>query len=489
MKPTALYTLAAALLLTIPGSTACSAQENTTTTTAPVVISADTSHQWQGWGCALYWWANVFGHDRTMCRLCFGHSSTNFRNELLPDLEFNIVRYNLGGSGPGMVASPPMPAFKAIHGFWINPHSSNPQSSSFNWQADAAQVAALKTAMALGADHFEIASNSPMWWMCTNGSSTGSNSGGDNLLPRYYKAFAYSLALAAKQARSVWRVPVGAVEPFNEPSAWWWKFPGRQEGCHFDPATQAKILPILRTELDNMGLRDVKIAASDENSAPEAVATWNSFSPQVRALIGRVNTHGYSGLSPYRGPAMAQLRKAVGKLPLWMSEDGDGDASGMTMAQTIAVNINELGADGWCYWQPYDSGGWGLIQSNPGDKWVGSPNNKYFVMAQFSRHIHEHMQILTTSDVNTVAAYSSQNHRLVIVVVNPGSARTIPMRLKGFKNSIGTASTWTTTATGSEKYRRSRIAGLYLPAFNLEVPSNSVVTVQLNNVFSTAANR
>ena len=474
--------MAVALLFPLTGNCSRAAQNPPIVGNSPTLISAASTRAWQGWGCALYWWANVFGHDRTLCDICFGHTTTNLHNMVLPELGFNIVRYNLGGSGPGMVASPPMPAFKAINGFWLSPTSTNPQSTAFDWNADAAQVAALKTAMSLGADHFEIASNSPMWWMCTNGSSTGSNTGEDNLLPKYYAAFAYSLALAARQARTVWHVPVGAVEPFNEPSAWWWKFPGRQEGCHFDPSTQAKIIPLLRAELDRLGMNDIKIAASDENSPPVALTTWNSFSPRVRKLIGRVNTHGYDGLSPYRGPAMAELRKAVGNLRLWMSEDGDGDASGMTMAQTIAININQLGANAWCYWQPYDSGGWGLIASNPGDNWVGSPNTKYFMMAQFSRHIVEHMLILRTSDSNTVAAYSPAQQKLVIVAVNPNSARVETLRIKGLTASNKTAMRWVTTASGSEKYQRDTLNDVRLPSFTLALPAHSVTTIELKGV-------
>ncbi len=469
-------------LLAIGASLGCSAQETTPIHASSVTVSSPTLRTWQGWGCALYWWANVFGSNETMCQVCFGKTTTVLNSQNLPNLRFNIVRYNLGGSGPGMVNSRTMPAFKAINGFWLSPRSSNPLSATFNWHADAAQVEALKTAKALGADHFEIASNSPMWWMCTNGSTTGSDNGGDNLMTRYYTDFAYSLALAAKHARTAWHVPVTAVEPFNEPSAWWWKFPGRQEGCHFDKSTQAKIIPLLRAELNHIGLADVKIAASDENSPPEALATWNSFSAAVRADIGRVNTHGYSGLSPYRGPAMAELRRAVGSMPLWMSEDGDGDATGMTMAQTIAANINQLGADAWCYWQPYDSGGWGLIQCNPGDHWVGTPNTKYYMMAQFSRHIMEHMQVLSTSDVDTVAAYDPIKHKLVAVIVNTGAPRTISLQLNGFTSTKPSGSEWTTTSNGSVLYAHAALANLHLPTLHVPVAGGSVATVEIDNV-------
>jgi len=37
------------------------------------------------------------------------------------------------------------------------------------------------------------------------------------------------------------------------------------------------VINLLRVELDSRGLKDVLIAASDENQYDEALATWNSL--------------------------------------------------------------------------------------------------------------------------------------------------------------------------------------------------------------------
>lgn len=37
----------------------------------------------------------------------------------------------------------------------------------------------------------------------------------------------------------------------------------------------------------------------------------------------------------------------------------------------------------WVYWQAIDGGGWGLIDGNNDDKTLGSPGQKYWVLAQF----------------------------------------------------------------------------------------------------------
>ncbi len=62
--------------------------------------------------------------------------------------------------------------------------------------------------------------------------------------------------------------------------------------------------------------------------------TWNAYSSETRAQVGRVNVHGYwNGTEPYHGPNRVELRRAAAVKPRWLSEYGDGDASGYTMAE------------------------------------------------------------------------------------------------------------------------------------------------------------
>jgi len=117
-----------------------------------------------------------------------------------------------------------------------------------------------------GADTIEMFSDSPPWWMNSNLSSAGGDTGRANLTPENDVRFAVYLASVAQYAANNWGVVFSSVEPFNEPSSGWWDYPCRQEGCHIPAKQQQDIIQDLRRELDRRGLDTVPIAASDENT-------------------------------------------------------------------------------------------------------------------------------------------------------------------------------------------------------------------------------
>jgi galactan endo-1,6-beta-galactosidase len=449
---------------------------------------------WDGWGCSLAWWANQFGTRNDLADALFTTRVVNVTTDtgtyLLPGLGLNIARYNIGGTSTapagGSSADIPsqMPAYKRIQGFWLNSDSDDPASSSFDWTADANQRAMLLKARERGANLFEAFSNSPMWWMCSNHSTAGSANGGDNLQSWNYDQFARYLAIVAGHARSEWGIEFASVEPFNEPSAWWWTFTGHQEGCHFDVATQKQVLAYLRAELDKRGLKDVAIGASDENSIADGLNTWNSFDDVTKSQIGRVNVHDYNGQSAYRGPDRPPLYQAVSSTgkPLWMTEAGEPDGTGMTVAQSIVLDLNEMHATGWVYWQPLDSGGWGLVQSNPGDNWIGAPNAKYYVLAQFSRHIRPGMAMLDSGDPNTVAAYDGKARKLVLATVNGATAQWVTYDLSRFRAAAGPLSLWATNTGGGDQYVRKPDPTLTGSTLKVWLPANTVQTIEVSGV-------
>lgn len=389
---------------------------------------------WQGWGSSLAWWARAIG----------GTNNADFYADLIyttnsvhgyPGLGLNIVRYNLGGGGINQNAENKGPKLQwqmDIHGYWADPKSGDPASSSWDWSADANQRAILEKAKARGADIFELFSDSPMWWMNSNHSTAGSDSGSDCLAPANYARFARYLAMVARHARDDWGVRFDSIEPFNEPSADWWKYPNRQEGCHFDIATQEKIIPLLRGELDGAALKDTPIAAADENDIDVALKTWKAYQPRTRAALGEVNVHGYfRGTNTYRGPNMPALRRAIGSTRLWQSEYGDGDGSGYTMANAIIRQIRGLNPSAWVYWQPVEPAGkddgWGLVNANYVDTAdrsrpdLGTPfiraNRKFFTYGQFTRYLRPAFHLIGISDPDSVAGYDASSRTLVIITV------------------------------------------------------------------------
>lgn len=440
---------------------------------------------WDGWGVSLCWWAGVFGQRDDLADLVFTTKATRLHGITLPGLGLNIARYNAGAgstnavNGEFMQRSPNLPAFREMAGYWLDGRSADPHSDSWDWTADANQRAMLLKARARGADRLELFSNSPMWWMCRNHNPSGAASGrADNLPERYYEQHAIYLANIAQYARKHWGITFDAVEAFNEPSADWWKATGTQEGCHFDVSTQASVIRCLRRELNRRGLTTMKVAASDENTYDAGLNTWNHFDAAVRAQVGRVNVHGYQ----YDQGRRDLLRAAVAGKQLWDSEYGDNDASGKSLAANLNRDFQQLHPTGWCYWQALDGGGWGLIQANPGENRIGSANRKYFIFAQYTRHIRPGMTIMAGGDENTVAAYDSAARKLVLVTVNPGPARWVAYDLARFARADGPVQRWTTTTSGGTVYQADTGITLAQRAFKAWFPADAVETFEIQNV-------
>jgi alpha-galactosidase len=449
-----------------------------------------------GWGCSLAWWANVFGTRDDLADILFTTKDTavttntaSSNGQILPGLGMNIARYNAGGctdsevEGRRMVASPNIPAFKQIEGFWRDWYSTDPTSASWRWSADATQRAMLLKARDRGANLFELFSNSPLWWMCDNFNPSGSSSGTtDNLQAWNHDEHAIYLSTVAKYATDNWGITFNSVAPFNEPIAGWWRADGTQEGCYFSTSTQATVIGNLRRELNNRALQTSLVAASDESKYDMALDTWNAFNATTRAQIGQVNVHGYQ----YGGGRRDLLRSAVGNQRLWNSEYGEADSTGMELVSNLNLDFEYLRPTAWCYWQPLDSGGWGLIRSNPGDNWIGEVNPKYFVLAQYSRHIRPGMTIINGGSRDTIAAYDQLGKKLVIVTTNYGTAQSITHDLSAFSFLGGPIRRWITQTGAGDKYALRTdlsLSGKSLTAF---FPANTVQTFEIPVAYQTA---
>lgn len=441
---------------------------------------------WEGWGTSLAWWANVFGDRDDFADLFFTTNAVAYNGVTLPGLGFTIARYNLGAcgwnsvDGTTMVASPNIPSFKQIEGFWQDWRNTDPASSAWNWNADAKQRSALVKATQRGAMS-ELFANSPMWWMCLNHNPSGAADGGNNLQSWNYTQHAYHLAVTARRARDSWGVGFRTVDPFNEPSSNWWTATGTQEGCHIDASVQRTVLAHLRAALDEQGLAEVAISASDETSYDLARTTWNSFDAATRAVVDQVNVHGYQGSGGRRDLLYGDVR-AAGKV-LWNSETGDSDGTGLTMAKNLCLDWTWLHPTAWVYWQVMDpSAGWAAIAYDPSTRTPGAVQPKFYVLAQFTRHIRPGMRILNTGSGNVVAAYDPVARRLVIVAVNTGAAQTFTFDLSAFSAVTGGVVRWTTVPAGADRYTRRADVRLNGTSVSLAFPAASVQTLQIDGV-------
>ncbi len=460
---------------------------------ATIAVNPGTTYgTWEGWGTSLAWWGNVFGTRDDFADLFFTTRSVTYNGTPLPGLGLNIARYNLGAcgwnsvNGERMVASPNIPAFKQIEGYWQDWNNEDPTSSAWNWTADATQRAMLTKAVQRGAVT-ELFANSPMWWMCYNHNPSGAADGGNNLQSWNYRQHASHLAAVALRARTDWGVNFATVDPFNEPASTWWTATGTQEGCHLDPAVQAAVLPYLRGELDKRGLTAVRISASDETNYDTARSTWASFGSSTRALVSQVNVHGYQGTGGRRDLLHTDVVTTAGKR-LWNSETGDSDGSGLSMARNLCYDFRWLHPTAWCYWQVMDpSTGWAMIAYDANTLQPTTVQPKYYVMAQFSRHIRPGMTILDTGVSYAAAAYDAGARRLVLVAVNTSSSpQTLTFDLSRFTTvtggSGGVVPRWNTVTGGGDMYRAYTDTRLSGKTVSVPFAAGAVQTLHVDGV-------
>lgn len=452
-----------------------------------VIDAGKSQGTWDGWGTSLCWFANVFGERDDIADALFTMRSVKLGDEVVPGLGLNIVRYNAGAcssnsvGGQRIVLSHSIPKWKQMEGFWRDPRSEDPQSESWDWTVDVRQRAMLQKARDRGVNYFELFSNSPMWWMCQNRNPSGAaKATNDNLSPENYEKFAVYLATISKYARDNWGVPFRTVEPFNEPISDYWSANGRQEGCHFSPVVQAAVLKHLRAQLDKRDLSGVAIAASDESKYDWAVETWRNLDDATKALVSQVNVHGYQ----YAEGPRTELFKIVGGKRIWNSEYGDAHADGLELSRNLHLDFRFLRPTAWNYWQPLDGGNggaWGLFPADLRRGVIsGKANPKYYVLAQYTRHIRPGMSILTTGETETVAAFDPKEGKLVIAVQNlTNTVREKTYDLSKIGLPDGEVRHWMTEPNGASRYYESKATKVENQRLVVSLPPFSIHTFEI----------
>ena len=171
---------------------------------------------------------------------------------------------------------------------------------------------------------------------------------------------------------------------------------------------------------------------------------------------------------------------------LWNSEYGEGDATGLSLATNLHLDFTWLHPTAWVYWQVLGGSSWGLIECDENKQTLGNVNTKYFIMAQYSRHIRKGMLMLnTTGSANAVAAYDTHRHLLAIVALNKGEKVTRTFDLAAFSSLAGPAVRWVTeTKAGGQRYQKHMDVSVdsKTKQLSMEFPANSVMTFQVENV-------
>jgi O-glycosyl hydrolase len=412
-----------AVLFLLVCTVVASAAPNVTVIDARTVLV----RRFAGWGTSLCWWANVVG----------GYANREEYADLaFEQLGLNIVRYNIGG-GENPARSNTMEFRARIAGF-------QPEPGKWDWNADANQRWMLRAAMARGANHVVAFANSPPHWMTVSGSVTGSANGTDDNLRQEFEApFAEYIATVVSNLSVLDKVKFDTVTPMNEPSANWWKLGGRQEGTHMSADRQARMIKLLRSALARHSVR-ATIVATEDNAERSTWECISAYDPTASSYVSHITTHTYAANDSLR---LRQLSETTGK-PLWVSEYGDGERSGLLLARRIRDDIVAKRAQAWIYWQFADNAGdWGLVFNRlDGRDTSFRLTRKFHVMAQFSRFIRPGCQIVQADDGDSLAAYDDARRQVVIVTVNDRpDSRTTTFKLNGLGTTAGKALSYRTS--------------------------------------------
>ncbi len=398
--------------------------------------------KFEGFGTSFCWWANRIGYDDKLSK----EAASAFYSE--DGLNMNIIRYNIGG-GDDPSHNHITRTDSEVPGYAINPkvdELSGQISWDYDWSKDSDQRNVLLEVQKLGKDDLivEAFSNSAPYFMTISGCSSGAKKAKDNNLLDYaYDDFARYIADVVAYYKDNYGIEFESVSAMNEPDTNYWQADSpKQEGCHFDPGkTQSKMILELDKALDDNGLGNVKVTASDETSINKQISSYKKLSDEAKNAVDRIDTHSYQG---NKRKALRGLALSEGK-NLWMSEVDDGgiagdDAgqmgAGLHLANMIIEDLNGLRPSAWVLWQIIDNhickegrngnedygmvdvndGYWGaVVADHDNDKLIYTM--KYYAYGQFTRYIRPGDTIIATGN-DSVVSYNSDTGRVTIVVVN-----------------------------------------------------------------------
>ncbi len=471
--------------------------DNNTIKISKLSISTTNNSKFQGWGTSLCWWAHRVGYSDILTQ----KSAELFFSE--KGLNLNIMRYNIGG-GDDPSHEHIKRTDSKIPG-WLK-HDETTNKFTYDYNADKNQLNVLKACYKnADKDAFvEVFSNSPPYFMCKSGcSSGGKNPNANNLKDDCYDAFAKYLADVTEYINNTLNIKVSSISPINEPDTDFWHYLSeKQEGCHFDPGeSQNEIILKTAYEIRSRGLNHIDVVASDETSTDKALNSYKLYSEEVKNIIDRVSTHTYSS---EKIEELGSFMKAE-KKNLWMSEtdwssvsgeDAGQMGAGLWFANKIIYDINNLSPSAWLMWLTIDhhiskdgymgnkdngapdtnGGYWGIAFADHDKKEI-LLTKKYFCFGQFSRYIRPGDAIIHTSH-NTLGAYNKQDDRLTLVAVNDKNAKSnITIDISEFKNNgiIDVIRTSGNMDNGENWARLDKIE-FNSPVISLELKENSVTT-------------
>ena len=403
----------------------------------PINASTTNNGVFQGWGTSVIWWGNRIGYSEKLsadaAEMFFGESG----------IRYNIMRYNIGGGDDPTHrhitrTDSMIPGWKK----W----DEEAQDFVYDYEADKNQINVLKKSIAAAGEdaYVEVFSNSPPYFMCKSGCSSGGvEANMNNLKDECYEEFAEYLAHVAQYMQDNMGIKVNSVSPMNEPNTDFWRqYSDKQEGCHFDAGEpQNKIIQATAKAFVDRGMTDVEVVGSDETSTDLALLAYKNYYKATKEVMSRISSHSY-GVERIKD--LGQLMKEEG-WNLWQSETDGGwvageDAgemgAGLWLGKKIIFDMNGLSPAAWVIWLTIDhhtstdgymgnkdngmpdlnGGYWGLAVADHDNQEI-LLTQKYYAMGQFSRYIRPGDTIIHCGE-DSLAAYNKESGKIVVVAVN-----------------------------------------------------------------------
>ncbi len=422
--------------------------------------NGDGYGEFQGFGTSLCWWANRCGYNSTLtteaAKLLYNENT---------GLGMTIGRYNIGG-GDDPTHNHITRSDSKMPGFWTTPTQINeteatnyaaydPKSGyawNYNWNADSNQLnVALACQKEAGAEfQAEAFSNSPPYFMTVSGCSSGSKDGAStNIKSNSYDAFATYFTDVVKHLKEENGLNITSMTGMNEPeSSNWTANSEKQEGCHISEGkNQSKLITSIAKRAEELKLSEsITLSASDCSSIYAAATSYKKLSSKAKKSIQRIDTHAYN--DAYYMPNLRILAEKSNK-NLWMSEmDGTATAgtnagemsAALGLSDYISTELNALQPSAWIMWDAIDihidasntadaasitpeeriekdtQGFWGVLIADHNQSNLIF-TKKYYGFGQYSRYIRPGYTIIGANN-NAVAAYDTQNNKLVVVAPN-----------------------------------------------------------------------
>jgi galactan endo-1,6-beta-galactosidase len=155
------------------------------------------------------------------------------------------------------------------------------------------------------------------------------------------------------------------------------------------------------------------------------------------------------------------------------------------LAKSLHLDLQLLHPQAFVYWQAMGSAGWALWEADLNSGKIFAPYPKYYVFAQYTRHIRPGMKILRGLNPNTVAAYDEQANWLVLVTLNVGSARWLSFNLTALGAALGDhghVHHWETRFNGAKKYVLQPDLLMRQASFGTWFEQGSVQTFEIDGV-------